>query len=76
MGSASLDWLIWPIVGLAALYVGRSGWRRVQALRAQAQPAAATGISGPLGSTLARPGSPAAGCNGCSGDCGKPAGGC
>ena len=37
MGAASLDWLIWPIVAVAALYVGRSGWRRVQALRAQAR---------------------------------------
>jgi len=70
------DALVGLIVGAAALYVGRAGWRRVKALLASSTPAARDdGVPGPLGSTLARPGHAASGCDGCSG-CGKSGGAC
>lgn len=71
------DGLTWLIVGAAALYVARAGWRRAKALLASSTPAAREGgIPGPMGSTLARPGSPSTGCDGCSGGCGKSSGAC
>ena len=66
-----LDLLTWLIVGLAAVYVGRAMWARARALLARPAPSAIAGVPGPLGSTLAQPGSPASGCNGCSGSCGS-----
>lgn len=65
-----LDLATWLIVGLAAVYVGRAIWARARALLARPAQSAA-GVPGPLGSTLAQPGSPASGCNGCSGSCGS-----
>ena len=70
------DSLVWLIVGAAALYVARAGWRRAKALLAGSTPTECDGgVPGPLGSTLVRPGRPASGCDGCSG-CGKSGGGC